>query len=236
MSIRSLVESEYAAQAEAFAGSEIFKSLRSGKAQARTYDEFIARLCRTHLNSPQILAFLYSLAPPRVAGSLKHNMLEELGLDEAGIAHPELLLRLAQAAGFDEQERAMLKAQSQAELHRLCTDPILFGTFREFGLTVLLEVTCFEWMLSRLGKRIGDLLAKHRGLSEADLLWFTHHSEVDQRHAEEGLDAVVEYADYYEFEEADFRLITEIVFRENVLLKRYFAKSEVSRPTLMLSL
>ena len=236
MSIRSLVESEYAAQTEAFAGSDVFKSLRSGKAPAKIYDEFIARLCRTHLNSPQILAFLYSLAPPRVAGSLKHNMLEELGLDEAGIAHPELLLRLAQAAGFDETERAALKARSQDELHRLSTDPILFGTLREFGLTVLLEVTCFEWMLSRLGKPIADLLAKHRGLSPQDLLWFTHHSEVDQRHAEEGLDAVVEYANYYEFEEPDFRLITEIVFRENVFLKRYFATSEVSRPTLMLSL
>jgi pyrroloquinoline quinone (PQQ) biosynthesis protein C len=236
MSIRSLVESEYAAQTEAFAGSEILRSLRSGKAPAKAYDDFIARLCRTHLNSPQILAFLYSLAPPRVADKLKHNMLEELGLDKAGIAHPELLLRLARAAGFDEQERATLKAQSQSELRRMCTDPILFGTFREFGLTVLLEVTCFEWMLSRLGKPIGALLAKHRGLSHVDLLWFTHHSEVDQRHAEEGLDAVVEYATYYEFEETDFRLITEIVFRENVFLKRYFAKSEVSRPTLMLSL
>ena len=236
MSIRSLVESEYAAQTEAFAGSEIFKSLRSGKGPANVYDEFIARLCRTHLNSPQVLAFLYSLSPPRVADSLKHNMLEELGLDEAGIAHPELLLRLAQAAGFDARARAALKTRSQAELHRLCTDPILFGTLREFGLTVLLEVTCFEWMLSRLGKPIADLLARHRGLSAEDLLWFTHHSEVDQRHAEEGLDAVVEYANYYEFEEPDFRLITEIVFRENVFLKRYFATSVVSRPTLMLSL
>jgi len=236
MSIRSLVESEYAAQTEAFASSEIFKSLRSGNVPAKVYDEFIARLCRTHLNSPQILAFLYSLAPPRVAESLKHNMLEELGLDEAGIAHSELLLRLARAAGFDQRACAELKTQSQAELHRLCTDPILFGTFREFGLTVLLEVTCFEWTLARLGKAIGDLLAEHRGLSWEDLLWFTHHAEVDQRHAEEGLDAVVEYANYYEFDETDFRLITEIVFRENVLLKRYFAKSEVSRPTLMLSL
>jgi pyrroloquinoline quinone (PQQ) biosynthesis protein C len=237
MSIRSLVESEYAAQTEAFAARDIFKSMRSGNTTARVYDDFIARLCRTHLNSPQILAFLYSLAPPRVAESLEHNLLEELGLDDdKGISHPELLLRLAQAAGFDESERAELRAQSQDELQRLCTDPILFGTLRELGLAVLLEVTCFEWMLSRLGKPLADLLAKHHRLSKDALLWFTHHSEVDQRHAEEGLEAVVEYSSYYELAEPDLRLIAELVFRENVFLKRYFNLSEISRPTLMLSL
>src|SRR5260370_27119152 len=120
MPIRSLVESEYAAQTEAFVGSDVFKSLRSGKAPAKIYDEFIARLCRTHLNSPQILAFLYSLAPPRVAGSLKHNMLEELGLDEAGIAPPELWRRLAQAAGFARTEAAAFEGRSRDESHRLC--------------------------------------------------------------------------------------------------------------------
>ncbi len=236
VAIRSIVESEYAAQTEAFAGSDLFQSLRSGKATREVYDEFIARLCRTHLNSPQILAFLYSLAPPRVAETNKHNLLEEMGQDEAGIAHPALLLQLAEAAGFDRRARADLAARSQQELRRLATDTLLFGTLKEFGLTVLLEVTCFEWMLSRLAQPIAAFLSKHRGLSPAGLLWFTHHSEVDRRHAEEGLDAVAEYAGYYEFAEPDFRLITEMVFRENVFLKRYFGQIEVSRQTLMLSL
>ena len=236
MSIRSLVESEYAAQTEAFAGSDIFKSLRAGKAAREVYDQFIARLCRTHLNSPQILAFLYSLAPPQVAGLIEHNMLEELGRDELGISHPALLLRLARAAGFDQHACAELEGRSRDELRRLATDEILFGSLREFGLTVLLEVTCFEWMLARMAGPIAGFLAKYRRLSPEALLWFTHHSEADQRHAEEGLDAVVEYAAYYDFEEQDFRVITELVFRENVFLKRYFARSEVSRPTLMLSL
>jgi hypothetical protein len=236
VAIRSLIESEYAAQTEAFAGSDLFKSLRYGKVPREVYDQFITRLCRTHLNSPQILAFLYSLAPPRVAGLIEHNMLEEMGRDESGIAHPALLLRLAQAAEFDQSARAQLAAQSQDELRHLASDAILFGTLREFGLTVLLEVTCFEWMLSRMAQPIAAFLSKHRGLSQDALLWFTRHSEVDKRHAEEGLDAVVEYANYYDFEERDFRLISEIVFRENVFLKRYFGKIEVSRQTLMLSL
>src|SRR2546430_10876419 len=92
--IRSLIESEYAAQTEAFAGSDLFKSMRHGKVAREVYDEFITRLCRTHLNSPQILAFLYSIAPPRVTEQIKHNMLEEMGRDEVGIAHPALLLKL----------------------------------------------------------------------------------------------------------------------------------------------
>ena len=69
MSIRSLAESEYAAQTEGFAASDVFKSLRAGKVAREVYDEFIGSLCRTHLNSPQIVAFLYSLAPPQVAES-----------------------------------------------------------------------------------------------------------------------------------------------------------------------
>ena len=236
MSIRSLAESEYAAQTGGFAASDVFKSLRSGKVAREVYDEFIARLCRTHLNSPQIVAFLYSLAPPQVAERIKHNLLEEMGHDDAGIAHPQLLLQLAKAAGFDQHECAELEAQSREELRHLATDRILFGSLREFGLTVLLEVTCFEWMLSRLARPIADFLSKQCGLSPDALVWFTHHSEVDQRHAEEGLDAVVEYVKYYEIDEQDFRLISEIVFRENVFLKRYFGQAEVSRQTLMLSL
>jgi hypothetical protein len=236
MSIRSLVESEYAAQTEGFAGSDVFKSLRSGKVARKIYDEFIAHVCRTHFNSPQIVAFLYSLAPPHVAEQIRHNLLEEMGRDEAGIAHPQLLLQLAQAAGFDHSECTELERQSREELRHLATDRILFGSLREFGLTVLLEVTCFEWMLSRMAKPIADFLSKQRGLPAEALAWFTHHSEVDQRHAEEGLDAVAEYVNYYEFDEQDFRLISEIVFRENVFLRRYFGQAEVSRQTLMLSL
>ncbi len=236
MAIRSLTESEYAAQTEAFAGSDLFQSLRTGTADREAYDGFIARLYGTHLNSPQIVAFLYSLAPPRVADAIKHNLLEELGRDEVGIAHPDMLLRLAHGAGFDRRACAELTTKSRDELRRMATESILFGTLKEFGLTILLEVTCFEWMLSRMAQPIADLLSKHRGLSQQALVWFTHHSEVDKRHAEEGLDAVLEYANYYEFAESDFRLFLEIVFRENVFLRRYFGYVEVSRQTLMLSL
>ena len=39
--------------------------------------------------------------------------------------YPALLLRLAQAAGFNQRACAELKAKSQDEFCRMCTDPIL---------------------------------------------------------------------------------------------------------------
>lgn len=231
MLIRSMIESEYAAQVEAFAASPSFQSLETGTAIAPAYDDLVARICQTHLKSPQVLAFLYAIAPPRVAHKLKHNMLEELGLDHEGVSHPGLLLELARAAGFNEKARNILESHAQEELRRMCTDPILFGTFKEFGLTVLLEVTCFEWMLSRLATRIATFLSRHRGLSNESLRWFTHHSEVDVRHAAEGLDAVIEYARFYEFDDSDFRSILDITFRENVFIKRYFVQPAILTET-----
>jgi hypothetical protein len=222
---RSTLEAEYAAQCEAFAESSAFQALAEGRAGRQAYDQFIAGVCRTHLQSPQILAFLYSVAPPSIADTIKHNMLEELGLDSAGISHPALLLRLIEEAGFGRKARRELEAQAQENLRRMCTDPILFGTFKEVGLSVLLEVTCFEWMLARLATRIARFLHTHRQLSSGSLQWFSHHSEVDLRHAEEGLDSVVEYLRAYEFDESHATSLLEITFRENPFLKRYFGES-----------
>jgi pyrroloquinoline quinone (PQQ) biosynthesis protein C len=225
MLTRSMLEAEYRAQCEAFARSPTFQRLEEGRASRQDYDSFIAGVCRTHLKSPQILAFLYSVAPPAVAEQIKHNMLEELGLDDAGVSHPLLLLRLVEQGGFNPKARRALEAEAQSTLRRMCTDPILYGTFKEVGLGVLLEVTCFEWMLSRLASRIARFLRLHRQLSDASLQWFSHHSEVDLRHADEGLDAVVEYLSYYEFDAFAATSILEITFRENPFLKRYFGES-----------
>src|ERR1700736_6646997 len=105
MKIRSLIESEYAKETEAFTANYLFQSLERGTASRQAYDDFIANVCKSHLKSPHVLAFLFALAPPSDADNLRHNMLEELGLDDEGISHPGLLLELAEAAGFDEQGR-----------------------------------------------------------------------------------------------------------------------------------
>lgn len=223
LSIRSLIETHYACQVRGFEQSPWFQHLEQGQASPQEYDAFIFNLCQTHLKSPQILSFLYAVAPPEAAPQIKHNLLEELGLDEAAICHPDLLYVLATAAGFDRDRQTRLAEAAQAQIRQLCTDPLLFGTIQELGLSVLLEVTCFEWMLSRLAGRIGKALATHRGLPSKSLIWFDHHSEVDIRHAEEGLDSVEQYLAYYEIEAEDLETILDITFRENIFIKRYFA-------------
>jgi len=222
MNLHSFIEAKYAGQTAEFAESKAFEALESGNAEREDYDKFIANICRTHLKSPQIVAFLYSAAPPSAVENLKHNMLEELGLDETGVSHPALLLRLAAASGFSEKEQAGLVEAAQEELRRMASDPIMFGTLKEVALSVLLETTCFEWMLSRTAGRIAEFLEKHRGLNRASLEWFLHHSEVDIRHAEEGLQAVVDFIDFYEFNASDVEVILDVTFRENVFIKRYF--------------
>lgn len=235
MNIRSFIASRYAEQVSFFSLSQGFKRLESGAADSKFYDDFIANLCQTHLKSPQILAFLYAVAPPVVACQIQHNMLEELGLDSQGISHPNLLRKLAQATGFDEDMQSQLEIAAQAELVRRCSEPLLYGTLKELGLSVLLEVTCFEWMLSSLAGRMGKALHQYRGLAIKSLEWFFHHSEVDIRHAEEGLESVVNYVEYYGFEREDLETILEITFRENIFIKRYFGSISLALEANMLS-
>ncbi len=235
MSVHSLVESEYARQTDYFAASRYFQKLENGAGSQNEYDNFIANLCRTHLKSPQILAFLYSVAPPAGAENLKHNMLEEIGLDAEGVSHPALLLELAAEAGFDCLARKELEATAQEELRRTISEPLLFGTLREIGLSVLLETVAFEWMLSRLSRRMANFLAKHRRLSNPGLKWFHHHSEVDIRHAEEGIETIAAYIAFYEFEPFEIEAIFDVTFRENVFIKHYFGEITLAKQTGLLN-
>lgn len=229
MGFRAEIEHHLARHVSELADFEDFKALLSGQASRNEYDRFLCNVVRTHLKSPQILAFLYAVAPPAAAASLAHNMLEELGIEEeSGVAHPSLLRDLAQGAGLagllPELERG-----SQEDLRRTISDPILYGTLKEVGLAALVEVVAFEFMLSRVASRIATALARHRGLSAGALSWFTHHSEVDIRHAEQGLDNLLSYVQYYELSDQDAMTICEMSLRENVFIKRYFGEKAVAR-------
>lgn len=234
MDTRRYIEMNHSKHVKFFEESEVFQRLLSGDGDKAFYDHFIANICQTHLKSPQILAFLYSAAPPNVAPHIQHNMLEELGLDEEGVSHPSLLHKLAAEAGFTEAMTQQLENGFQAELKELMSQPFLFGTLKEFGLSVLLEVTCFEWMLSRLASRIAKALEQYHNLSVESLSWFYHHSEVDIRHAEEGLNSVVNYVEYYGFEKDDLEAIIDITFRENIFIKRYFGEINLALENKML--
>ena len=233
MNLRSLVESEYGKQTEEFAARVEFQALERGAASRADYDRFIEGVCRSHLKSPHILAFLFAVAPPGEARKLKENMLEELGLDAngAGVSHPSLLVELMKAAGFDEARCARLEREAEDELYRIIASPILYATLREFGLGVLLETVSFEWMLSRMSSRMASFLRDHRQLPARALEWFYHHAEVDARHAEEGLDAVAGYIAAYEFDPLEAQTILEITFRENVFVKRYFGHRSAGSET-----
>lgn len=232
--LRSRIEALYAQQVSDFANCAEFKALEGGETSRADYDRFIENVVRTHLRSPQLLAFLYSLAPPEAAQNLLHNMLEELGIEEEdGTAHPSLLRQLAAGAGL-EARMPELEQLADGDLRRVVVDPILYGTLKELGLAALSEIVSFEYMLSRMSSRIAKALAAHRGLAASTLQWFTHHSEVDIRHAEQGLDDLESYIRYYGFPDEDAMTIVEMTLRENVFIKRYFGELALARATAMI--
>src|SRR5438105_4331103 len=133
-------------QVGAFTGSPEFEALEAGRGD---YDAFIENVARAHLKSPQLVAFLYALAPPVAAPNLLANLLEELGLEaESEGPHPALLKDLLRAAGLG-QRLAAIEAQAADDIRRVVTDPLLYGTLREVGLAALAEIVAFEFMLSR---------------------------------------------------------------------------------------
>jgi hypothetical protein len=229
MALRTEIESLFARHVTELTEFEGWRGLESGQAAREDYERFLVNVIRTHLRSPQVLAFLYALAPPDAAPNLLHNMLEELGIDEeSGISHPSLLRDLAAGAGF-EKRLAEFEVGAQESLKDVVCEPILYGTLKEVGLATLTEVVAFEFMLSRVASRIARFLADRLGLTTGALEWFTHHSEVDIKHAEQGIDNVVSYAGYYGFSDADALTICGMALRENVFVKRYFGEKALAR-------
>jgi hypothetical protein len=104
MVLRSQIESLLSRQVSELTDCEEFRALETGQASRDEYERFLANVVKTHLRSPQVLAFLYALAPPEAADNLAHNMLEELGIEEeSGIAHPSLLRNLATGSGLADR-------------------------------------------------------------------------------------------------------------------------------------
>jgi hypothetical protein len=185
--------------------------------------KLVENVCKSHLRSPQVLGFLFSVVPPRAIDNIKHNLFEELGVEKDGDqSHPDLLVRLGKAVGFNEKKWSLIEKEAQQVLKNKIDEPLMFGSLREVGLNVMLEVIGFEWFLSRESRTIGNVLKKSLNLNEKDLEWFFHHSEVDIQHAEEGLETLEEYVNYYGLDKETVQNIGEITFRDNVFLKRYF--------------
>jgi pyrroloquinoline quinone (PQQ) biosynthesis protein C len=81
-------------------------------------------------------------------------------------------------------------------------------------------------MLSRVAGRIARTLSTHCRLPAPALEWFTHHSEVDIRHAEQGLANLAAYVDYYGIADDEALTLIEMTLRENVFTRRYFREAK----------
>jgi len=234
MSIRAFVEHIYQEQIDALTTCNEFVAIEVGSASKGAYDAFLAGVIRTHLTSPQYLGFLFSVAPPAAKERIKHNMLEELGYEEeGGESHPDLLRKLAKGAGMEAQ-LPELERQAQDNLREAASGRLMYGTLKEAGLSAMVEINAFEYMLSRVASRVARALEAYRGLSADALLWFTHHSEVDIQHAEEGFQSIDDFVEYYEFTEDDAQTIVEMTLRENAFIKRYFGELSLGRAAGML--
>jgi pyrroloquinoline quinone (PQQ) biosynthesis protein C len=229
MNFRNEIEKLYRHAIDEFTACSDFKALEAGTAGKSDYDGFIMNVVRTHLRSPQLLAFLFSVSPPRAYSNLLHNMLEELGIDEdSSVSHPALLRELADGAGLgsllpEVEERAA------ADVRQLVVDPLLYPSLREVGLAAMVEIEAFEYMLSRVASRIARALVAHRNLSAETVRWFTYHSEVDIAHAEQGLGNLEAFIAYYNIEADQALTIAEIAMRENVFIKRYCGEAALGR-------
>jgi len=222
--MRTAAEAAFRDHVDQLTSSARFRRLESGEASREEYDRFLANLIRTHVKSPQVVAFLYALAPPDSSEDVLDNLLEELGIeDETGVAHPLMLHTLAEGAGLSPV-LPQLERLSADDLRNIASEPLLFGTLREVGLGALCEVVAFEFMLSRVASRIERALSTHRGLGPESLMWFHHHSEVDIAHAEQGLKHLEDFSRYHGIGDQEALGILELTLRENVFIKRYFTQ------------
>ena len=227
MSIRPFVEELYAAHTAELKSCPEFQAILDGSADRDAYDRFIANVIRTHLRSPQFLAYLLAIAPPDSQERVKHNLLEELGIEDEH-AHPDLLKVLAKGAGLGHLLPELESLAQELVRDGIC-QRLLFPTLRDQGLAMMLEVFSFEWMLARTATSIANALQEHRQISSEDLEWFTHHSELDIQHAEEALDTLDDYVAWYGIDLETAQTIAEMATRENLFIKRYFGELSLAR-------
>ena len=206
-------------------GDQRFSWLMSGQMTRGELRKFFRRFIVTHLNSVQILSFLLSLAPRAAVGLVRENLLEEMGLEGGGKAHPDMLLDLAQGLGFSHAEILKLSAEADEVRRTFASSVVPHRTLRDLGLSVLLETVTFEAFLSRVSDRLAEALTNHYHLSTDEVRWFTLHGEVDVRHAEEGKQVVRTYISDYRFSESEVELIVRNTFAKNVVLDRYFPEN-----------
>jgi L-alanine-DL-glutamate epimerase-like enolase superfamily enzyme/pyrroloquinoline quinone (PQQ) biosynthesis protein C len=205
-----------------FRGSAEYQRLIAGDASAQAAREFIANVFRTHYLSSHIVALCFAALPSGAAELLKENLLEEMGRSEHEPPHSSLLLQMARSLGFGETEIDELIADARRRVAAFCATRVPVATLRELCLSVLLETMSFEFMLSRCSSEIAAALTHHYGFAKPALRWFELHSEVDIRHAEEGVTVVQDYLTFHDISDELFDHITAFTLGDDLFVRHYF--------------
>ena len=205
-----------------FKESLAYRDLVSGEATANSVREFIRNVFRTHYLSSHIVALCFASLPSAAAALLKENLWEEMGRSEEEKPHSALLIELAQGAGFSAQEIDGLVDDARRQLALFCATRVPVATLRELCLSVLLETMSFEFMLSRCSSEIAGALSQHYAISKPSLHWFELHSEVDIRHAEEGLTVIRDYLTFHQIPDGMFSQIACLTLADQVFDRHYF--------------
>jgi muconate cycloisomerase len=205
-----------------FSESSEYRQLTSGQATVEVAREFLRNVFRTHYLSSHIIALCFASLPSSAAELLKENLLEEMGRSEQEKPHSALLLEMAHGVGLSDDEIEQLIADARRQVSIFCATRVPVATLRELCLSVLLETMSFEFMLSRCSSRIAEALTNHYAFPNTVLRWFELHSEVDIRHAEEGLTVIQDYVDFHQISDDLFSHIARLTLGDSIFARHYF--------------
>jgi L-alanine-DL-glutamate epimerase-like enolase superfamily enzyme len=205
-----------------FKESPEYCDLIAGNALPDAAREFIRNVFRTHYLSSHIVALCFAALPSSAAELLKENLMEEMGRSEDEKPHSALLLELARGVGFADSEINDLIADARKRVAIFCSTRIPVATLRELCLSLLLETMSFEFMLSRCSSEIAGALTNYYSMPKPALHWFELHSEVDIRHAEEGVTVIQDYSHFHQISDALFDHIADLTLGDNLFVRHYF--------------
>ena len=185
--------------------------------------EFLRNVFRTHYLSAHIVALCFASLPSTAAAMLKENLLEEMGRSEHEPPHSQLLLDMARAVGFNQDEINQLINDARRRVALVCATRVPVATLRELCLSVLLETMSFEFMLSRCSSELANALQHNYAIPRAALRWFELHSEVDIRHAEEAITVIQDYTEFHQISDASLRADRRLHPRRQAFLPPLFS-------------
>jgi L-alanine-DL-glutamate epimerase-like enolase superfamily enzyme/pyrroloquinoline quinone (PQQ) biosynthesis protein C len=199
-----------------------YQDLLAGRAAPEAAREFLCNVFRTHYLSAHIVALCFASLPSAAAELLKENLLEEMGRSDDEKPHSALLLDLARGIDLAENEIERLIADARRRVAIFCATRVPAATLRELCLAVLLETMSFEFMLSRCSSAIGAALIGKYGFAKPALRWFELHSEVDIRHAQEGVTVIQDYLAFHQISDDLFDHIAGFTLGERLFARHYF--------------